>query len=82
MAQLVKNPPADTENLDSISGLGRFPWKREWLPTAAFLMKNSMDRKSSGLYIVHGVAKSQAQLTDSHLWFCVFNKKHIISEEG
>ena len=34
MAQLVKNPSAI--HLDSIPGSGRFPWRRERLPTPVF----------------------------------------------
>ena len=64
VAQLVKNPPANAGNLHSIPGLGRFPWRREWLPTAAFLMKNSMDR-GAWQPTVHRVAKSQARLTNT-----------------
>ena len=29
--------PCNAGDLDSIPGLGRFPWRREWLPTPVFL---------------------------------------------
>ena len=35
LAQLVKNPP-NVGNLGSIPGLGRYPWRRDWLPTPVF----------------------------------------------
>ena len=37
---VVKNPPANAEDIrdaSSILGLGRFPWKSAWQPTAVFL---------------------------------------------
>ena len=37
VAQMVKNLPAMWEDLGSIPGLGKFPWRREWLPTPVFL---------------------------------------------
>ena len=44
----------------SISGSGRFPWRREWLSTPVFL-----PREFHGLWAtVHGVAASQTQLND------------------
>ena len=36
VAQLVKNPPAMREIWVHIPGLGRYPWRREWLPTPGF----------------------------------------------
>jgi len=40
----------------------KIPWRRDWLPTPAFL-ENSMD------CIVHRVTKSQTQLSDFHFHF-------------
>ena len=57
VAQLVKNSPTMQEIWGSVPGLGRFPWRRERLPT---LVKNSMD------CTVHGVTKSQTWLSDFH----------------
>ena len=37
LAQLVKNLPAMQETRGSIPGLGRFPWRRDRLPTPVFL---------------------------------------------
>ena len=49
VAQLVKNPTAMQE-----TWVGKIPWRRERLPTLVF-----WPREYHGLYIVHGVAKSQ-----------------------
>ena len=47
----------------------KIPWRREWLPTPVFLLENSMDR---GVWqaTVHGVVKSQTELSDFHI-LCV-----------
>ena len=45
MALAVKNPPADAEDIrdtGSITGLGRFPWRRVWQPTTIFLPGESL----------------------------------------
>ena len=37
---MAQNPPAnagDTGDTGSIPGLGRFPWRKKWLPTPGFL---------------------------------------------
>ena len=38
----------------------KIPWRRKRLPAPVFCLENSLD------YIVHGVAKSQTQLSDFH----------------
>ena len=43
--------------------VGRFPWRREWLPTPVFLPGKSQD-KAAWWTTVHGVAKSQTSLND------------------
>ena len=42
--------------------VGNIPWRREWLPTPLFLLVDPMDRGACSV-IVHGVAKSQTQLS-------------------
>ena len=42
--------------------VGKIPWRREWLPTPVFLLGDPMDR-GAWRAIVHGVAKSQTQLS-------------------
>ena len=46
--------------MGSIPGLGRSPGDRKGYPLQYFGLENSMN------YIVHGVAKSRTQLSDSH----------------
>ena len=68
---VVKNLPAnagDERDVGLISGLGRFPWRREWQPTPVFWPGKFMSGEfMSGLEtLVHGVAKSQTQLSNIH----------------
>ena len=42
----------------SIPGLGRFPWRREWLPTPVFLPGEFPDRRAWQA-TVHGITMSQ-----------------------
>ena len=62
VAQLVKNPPAMWETW-VWSCIGKIPWRRERLPAPVF-----WPGEFRGLYI-HGVSKSQTQLSDSHSRF-------------
>ena len=55
VARLVKNPPAMRE-----TWVGKIPWRREKLPFQYSGLENSMD------CIVHGVAKSQTQVSNFH----------------
>ena len=63
VAQLVKNSPAMQEIwgqcLGSIPGLGRSPGEGKGYPLQYSGLENSMDT-------VHGVAKSQTELSDLH----------------
>ena len=34
---MVKNRPANAEDVSLIPGLGRFPWRRNWQPIPVFL---------------------------------------------
>ena len=63
---VVKNPPAnagDPRNKGLIPGLGRSPEGGHSNPLQYSGLENSMD------HIVHGVAKSQTQLSDLHFHF-------------
>ena len=66
MAQLVKNPSAI--HLDSIPGSGRFPWRRERLPTPVF-----RPGESHGLHSPWGLKESdmteQLSTHSTHLVF-------------
>ena len=59
VAQLVKNPP--TMQQTWVQFLGWDSWRREQLPIPGF-----WPGEFHGLYIVHGVTKSQTQLRDFH----------------
>ena len=54
---VVKNPPAksgDIRDMDSIPGLGRFPWRRKWQPTPVFFTEESYGQRSFMDYIPWG----------------------------
>ena len=44
--------------------VGKIPWRRAWLPTPLFLPGESHGQRSLVAYRLHGVAKSQIQLSD------------------
>ena len=52
-----KESASNTGDPDSILGVRKIPWSREWLPTPVFLLENPMDR-GAWQAIVYGVAKS------------------------
>ena len=58
MAQLVKKYACCAGDLGSVPGLGRSPGGGKGYPLQYFNLENSMD------CIVHGVAKSQTQLSN------------------
>ena len=60
VAQLVENLPANTRDLASIPGLGRSLGEGKSYALQYSGLENSMD------CIVHGVTKSQTQLSDFH----------------
>ena len=62
VAQMIKNPPATQETLGLIPGLGRSPGEGNGNPLQYSCLENSMDRRA-GWATVHGVAKSQTQLS-------------------
>ena len=75
-SSVVKNPCAnagETEDAGSIPGSGRYPGERNGSPCQYSCLKNPMDR-GAWQATVHGVAKSQTQLSD---WSCVVLKKII-----
>ena len=62
---MVKNPSyfnCNMGDLGSIPGLGRYPGEGKGYPLQYSVLENSKD-------IVHGVAKSQTQLSDFHFHF-------------
>ena len=58
-----KESSCNAGDLGSIPGLGRFPGEGKGYPLQYSGLENSMDD------IVHGVAKSQTQLSDFHFHF-------------
>ena len=58
-----KESACNTGDLDSIPGLGRVPGEGKGYPLQYSGLENSMD------YTVHGVEKSQTQLSDFHFLF-------------
>ena len=61
----VKNPPANAGDAGSIPRSGRSPGKGTGNPLQYSCLENSMDR-AAWRATLHGVAKSQAPLTDKH----------------
>ena len=47
---LVKNPPDNAGDADSILGLGRLPWRRKWQPTPVILPGESYGQSSLAGY--------------------------------
>ena len=54
-----KESACNAGDLGSIPGLGKIPWRREWLPTPVFW--------PGEFHVVHEVAKSQTQLSNYHM---------------
>ena len=66
---VVKNPPVnagDTGDTSLITGLGIFPGRENGNPLQDSSLENPMDR-GAWWAIVHGVAKSQTQLSKMNL---------------
>ena len=59
----VKNPPASAADVGSIPGLARSPGEQNGNPLQYYCLENSMDR-GAWWAAVHGVTKSQSQLSD------------------
>ena len=60
---MVKNPPANAGSMGLISGSGRFPGEGNGDPLQYSCLEHPMDRGAQRA-TVHGVAKSQTQLSD------------------
>ena len=72
VVQMVKNLSANAGDLGSIPGLGQYPGEGNGYPFQYSGLENSIDR-GDWQAIVHGVSKSQTQLSDFHTldpsWF-------------
>ena len=60
---MLKNLPASVEDLGLIPGSGRSPGEGNGNPLQCSCLGNSMDR-GAWWATVHGIAKSQTQLSD------------------
>ena len=60
-----KESACNVGDLGLIPGLGRFPWRSEWLPTPVFLPGDFLGQRNMAGYS-HGVTKNQTQLSDFH----------------
>ena len=63
----VKNPPANAGNMSSITGSGRSSGEGNGHPPQYSCLRNSMDR-GAWWATVHGVTKSQTQLSEFYLY--------------
>ena len=45
-SSMVKNPPANIEDVGLIPGSGRLPWRRKWQPTPVFLLGKSHGQRN------------------------------------
>ena len=57
-----KESACNAGHLGLIPGSGKFPWRREWLPSPVLLPGEFHGQRSLAGYTVHGVAKTQTQL--------------------
>ena len=55
-----KESTCNAGDLGSVPGVGKIPWRTEWLPTLVF-----WPGEFHGLY-VHGITKSRTQLSNFH----------------
>ena len=64
-SSVIKNPPASARDMSSIPGLQRSPGEGNGNPLQNCCLGNPIDR-GTWQAIVHGVAKSQTQLSKYH----------------
>ena len=63
----VKTVPASTGDEGSISGLGRFPWRRKWQSTSMFLPGKSHGQSNLVGYIPWGHKRVRHDLGTTHI---------------
>ena len=81
MVQWVKNPPAnarDARDTGSVPESGRSSGEGNGNPLQYSCLENPMDREAWGA-IVHGVAKSQMQLSTQVFYFSTFLSQDFAS---
>ena len=59
----AKESAFNAEDPDLTPGMGRFPWRREWLPTLVFLLGKSHGQRSLAGYSPWG-HKSQTRVSN------------------
>ena len=66
VAHTISNPPANAGDLSFDPWVRKkIPWRRECLPTPVFLLGEFYGQRNQwAIFIVHGVAKGQTQLSD------------------
>ena len=65
---MLKNLPSSAGSMGLIPGLGRSPGEGNSYPLCYVCLENSMDR-GAWWAMIHGVTKSQTQLSDEHFHF-------------
>ena len=79
MALVVKNLPANAggiRDLDSIPGLGRFPWRRAWQPTPVFLPRESHGQRSLEGHSPWGCKESDTTEVTQHIHSTASVQRH------
>ena len=77
MAQTIKNLPAMWETQVRFPGSGRVPGEGNGNPLQDSCLENPMDR-GAWRAIVHGVAESLTQLSDTHTHTHTHTNAHLI----
>ena len=77
VAQLVKNLPAMWETWVH-SWVGKIPWRKEQLPTPVFCPGEFHGQRTLAGYSTHEVIKSWIQLSDFHIYACIYVYAYII----
>ena len=82
----LKGFPGDTDdkesacnsgNPGSIPGLGRYPGEGNGNPLLYSCLENSVDRGAWYVTVIHGVAKSQTQLSNFYYYYYDYKKPRI-----
>ena len=66
-SSVVKNPPASAEDMGSIPGVEKIPWRRKWQPTLVFLPWKSHGQRSLGGYNPWGHKRVRHNFLTKHL---------------
>ena len=76
---MIKNPPAKVGDIRDMGSLVRkIPWRRQGNPLQDSCLENPMDR-GAWWATVHGVSKSQIQLSD--FTFAFYEPRGVLESE-